>query len=68
MAKDAKRDPSNPILMPIDQHRPDVMIVESSPNLFGHGEPVSIAVKKFRVMKESHERPSVKEMRGILTS
>lgn len=32
------------------------------------GEPVSISVKKFRVMKESHELPSVKEMRGILTS
>ncbi len=32
------------------------------------GEPISISVQKFRVLKESHELPSVKEMRGILTS
>lgn len=32
------------------------------------GVPVSIAVQQFRVLRDSHELPSVKEMRGILAS
>jgi hypothetical protein len=32
------------------------------------GVPVSISVQKFRVLRESHELPSIKEMRGILAS